>query len=503
MSSKFAILQSDGSGLRGVESPVHVWLGPNVIRYVGEFGAYWCVSDVDTSSLLVLDAAGTIRMQRACPPVDRILRGDTKLVGLRWAEAWHATGSLGSEATALDLDTGEPIWRGQLMQLLGGTRGLARVDGSPRAIDLATGEEARALVEERVTPSQLVSPGTTLSLEGGVAMFEESRRALRWGPWEEALQAMHFDVPWAECLAVPGGLVLTRPSPILRWPIHYADESRAVPVVCAREREEATVLSTLGRILILEHPVQGRLALYGVSTNGLARGATVGVSDFVTLSNGETSALTLVHRNSLGQIVKQHSTPPGRRASTRRSPPPKPASALHSQVWAVWDALVTAGYLDELPRDQVEPRLRRLFRDGTLPRWGAAVMLQSVYGETGGLDRGFLSHDWRFGQETDDVVAELDRCVRTGPLRFKQLKKDDEGILLQWESATTGEVDNDWVFVEEGLLDVVSVVNRVLRQAGSELSFYSLDTSGDWIAVVACTQAVVKQLSTVTSLLWV
>ena len=94
----------------------------------------------------------------------------------------------------------------------------------------------------------------------------------------------------------------------------------------------------------------------------------------------------------------------------------------------------------------------------------------------GGLRFGFLSHDWRFGQETDDVVAELARCLEGEPLTF--------------EKAWVEQVD-----LEEGGLDAVAAfINDKLAAASARRRIFSLETDGDWHAYIVRTPREMKAM---------
>ena len=97
---------------------------------------------------------------------------------------------------------------------------------------------------------------------------------------------------------------------------------------------------------------------------------------------------------------------------------------------------------------------------------------------------GFTSHDWRFGQETDDVVAEL--CQLIGKPIYRQIEYTDEPrtdvvgktTYLHMESNTGERVK----IKVDGLEDIVAFMNQALKKRGDDRRFVSCDTRGDWYA---------------------
>lgn len=97
---------------------------------------------------------------------------------------------------------------------------------------------------------------------------------------------------------------------------------------------------------------------------------------------------------------------------------------------------------------------------------------------------GFLSHDWRFGQETDDVVAEL--CQLIGKPIYRQIEYTEEPrtdcaatttyLHMQSDSGERVKVKVD------GLEDIVAFMNQALEKRGDRRRLASCDTQGDWYA---------------------
>jgi hypothetical protein len=91
---------------------------------------------------------------------------------------------------------------------------------------------------------------------------------------------------------------------------------------------------------------------------------------------------------------------------------------------------------------------------------------------------GFLHHDWRFGQETDDVFAEI--CQIIGKPIFRQLGYET----IEGKNFAKVETENGIESFEifNGLHDIIAFTNAKLKSLGDERSFISMDTQGDWFA---------------------
>ena len=85
----------------------------------------------------------------------------------------------------------------------------------------------------------------------------------------------------------------------------------------------------------------------------------------------------------------------------------------------------------------------------------------------------FLVHDWKFGQETDDVIAELCGLVGDPPL-FVQLAVEEDGIEVRGPSG------EEFIAVEM-LDDVVAHINAVLDGGTpfGDVRFYALETGDE------------------------
>jgi len=100
---------------------------------------------------------------------------------------------------------------------------------------------------------------------------------------------------------------------------------------------------------------------------------------------------------------------------------------------------------------------------------------------------GFLHHDWRFGQETQDVVAELCALVGDLPPKYRQLgfrkvaRTDCVGIreFIDIEEPGTKTMHSVQV---DSLDSVVAFFNQQLAAHGDQRRFVSIETDGDWHA---------------------
>ena len=147
-----------------------------------------------------------------------------------------------------------------------------------------------------------------------------------------------------------------------------------------------------------------------------------------------------------------------------------------------------------MPSAELRKLVHRVFpEDGELDDSATARLLQHLHGETGGLSRGFLCHDWRFGQETDDVIAEFAACLAGAPFQFTQLgQKPDE---LHVRTSIRGKDTDTWVDLSEsGLQAVAAFVNQQLEAADSEVRVHTLTTDGDWHAYLIRPTAEVSRL---------
>ncbi len=99
-------------------------------------------------------------------------------------------------------------------------------------------------------------------------------------------------------------------------------------------------------------------------------------------------------------------------------------------------------------------------------------------GEDRAIADGYLRHDWKFAQETDDVLSELAARVPNAQLPRQ----------LRWEKSTLHVALPDGTeraIAVQSLDDIVELANESLAAAGDDRRFYSLETDGDWHAYFA------------------
>lgn len=116
------------------------------------------------------------------------------------------------------------------------------------------------------------------------------------------------------------------------------------------------------------------------------------------------------------------------------------------------------------------------------------------------LSDGYLRHDWRFGQETDDVLAEIAALLPGAPVPRQlgwterdttELGYHERIATLQLARTDGGECTLD----VRSLEDIIDFVNARLDDASWPKKLYSLDTQGDWHAYLALTHAAAQQLA--------
>lgn len=106
---------------------------------------------------------------------------------------------------------------------------------------------------------------------------------------------------------------------------------------------------------------------------------------------------------------------------------------------------------------------------------------------------GFLAHDWRFGQETDDVVAEFSALVGGGEPLLKFVKFDNDTGRVEVERRS-GEVIS--APFDGSLDDVAAVFNLELERFADKRRFVSLHTEGDFFSYYLLDLTAYKNLCT-------
>ncbi len=105
----------------------------------------------------------------------------------------------------------------------------------------------------------------------------------------------------------------------------------------------------------------------------------------------------------------------------------------------------------------------------------------------------FITHDWRYGQETRDVIAEFDAPLEGEPVRFRQVSTDKAGLIMSVvrEDATSSvrfEGDN------ASLDQIASRVDAELHRADAARRVYRLDFDGEQLSYLIVTPDVVARL---------
>lgn len=105
---------------------------------------------------------------------------------------------------------------------------------------------------------------------------------------------------------------------------------------------------------------------------------------------------------------------------------------------------------------------------------------------------GYIRHDWRFGQETSDAVAELAALVGTQPILRQLGYRTEKGETL------LGVRRDDGVGLSievRSLDDIVALFNVTLQERRDERRFFSLDTEEDWHAYLLLTHYTADHLT--------
>jgi tetratricopeptide (TPR) repeat protein len=109
------------------------------------------------------------------------------------------------------------------------------------------------------------------------------------------------------------------------------------------------------------------------------------------------------------------------------------------------------------------------------------TVLDAYYCDQSNLDRalkdGYIRHDWRFGQETDDLIAELSALLG-GKAIFVQEKNNPGMISVRRDDGTKFDINVE----SGGMVSVVEFFNTELERRGDARRFYAMETNGDWHA---------------------
>jgi hypothetical protein len=154
---------------------------------------------------------------------------------------------------------------------------------------------------------------------------------------------------------------------------------------------------------------------------------------------------------------------------------------------ALVDVLAAHGLLGELSPAARTALVERVFAAREqVHETDTARVLAAHWGTDGGLAVGFLSHDWRFGGETSDVIDEFARAIGDPAIALRQVTNRSRGIVA---SATFAgqETRLTWDFDEDSLADVASSIDAWLGRIGAQRRIFGLPTHGDWFAFLILT----------------
>jgi tetratricopeptide (TPR) repeat protein len=183
---------------------------------------------------------------------------------------------------------------------------------------------------------------------------------------------------------------------------------------------------------------------------------------------------------------------------------PKPPVVAQTLTKAV-KAAKKVGLLGELSKQEMEAILDDIGMDAESAEeeLGLIEILQSYYAsETTALSPravkdGFLHHDWRYGQETDDVIAEI--CQLIGSPIYRQISYTTKAHTDCVGEITTLNLESDSnkpvsFTVDNGLEDIIAFMNVALEKRGDKRRFVSIDTQADWFAYYLLEPAAYKEL---------
>ena len=449
------------------DEPLIVDFAPHTVHYAGSWGALWFVSLLHYPLLLTLDASGAIVGRVAVPDVDRVVGGKVALRSStpRVARANVARGSHEPVVqVAHELATGAEISRDE-------AEVKALVDG------LASGNEALANFIDRDGGDLVWSP------PGGTPKRFRIRENDRGGP------RARYD--WTDAHRQASAYVLAAPSRFLLVPSHYRPEGElvartVVPDLGELPLEPATVFHVSPERVLVEHAARGRLWI-DCPASGLTKGDAVEIGGYRFVDR-VTVATVLVRegrellRGELAGAVQ----PTANELSVIGDPVGEPAPEAERQVSKAFlkmaRVLAKLGFMDG-------GWLRRISEladeDAEEPGpWTASEILATVYEEESGAAHGVVHHDHRFGNETDDVVAELTAILGDEPATFAQVGRRE--LALQIEVGGRAH----WVPFDRGGIDAVArFINHHLEQAGARRRIFALTTRSDRSCHVVCAPA--------------
>lgn len=159
---------------------------------------------------------------------------------------------------------------------------------------------------------------------------------------------------------------------------------------------------------------------------------------------------------------------------------------------AAFKELQTLGFLAEWKLGDAKRVVTSVH--GALPKHFThehSLELLSAYYGTGptehALKEGYLAHDRRFGQETNDIVAELVRVLHCPPATV--IRSDSEGLLVRDDADPTIEIavkDDIRALAKffQGRFEALKLPRRIVE----------LTTDGDWFAFVVRDESAIVTL---------
>ena len=110
----------------------------------------------------------------------------------------------------------------------------------------------------------------------------------------------------------------------------------------------------------------------------------------------------------------------------------------------------------------------------------AVGVLVCVHEPRGAIARGFVHYDHRWGNDTDDLIADL-AAIAERPLSFRGVREDSDAIELD-VLRDDGSSVRERIDVEGDIDQVAVRMNHWLERLGAERRIWCLDTGGDRFA---------------------
>lgn len=358
---------------------------------------------------------------------------------------------------------------------------------SVSAYRLADGAHVWTHADEAARPS-LTSFG--LALGDGCAWYAAAGAVVGLDLETGAVAARHpMTESIVDVLALPHGVVTVRETRLDR--VDRAGVTRLANVAMADRR-----VLTNGRWIVCATHEGVTKDLVAVTPAGAvtyvkltATAATV-LLDADALLLGEATRCVIVPLDELGDLARTTLALEDGAVIGKRAPLPKVAAS--AAATRLFGALAAQGLLPALPAAERTRLLLELFGRGPLDASATYRLLQAGWSDEDAIRRGVIIHDWRFGQETSDVIAEFDRALDVGPVRFAQLASTRERFAMR---VTRGATVQDVEFPADVTLgDIAARIDGVLAQAGAPRRVHALETDGDEFAFLVVEPRVIEAL---------